>query len=65
MLEGKAQGGPLAGVKVSAQPDWNGIIYYSQQVRAFTASVRKAHAGRYKWDTDVNTWVWWADEKIK
>ena len=63
MLDGIAQGGPLNGVKLSAQTDWNGTVKLT--VQRAGALIPKIHPGRYKWDLEANTWVWSADGKGK
>lgn len=59
VLTGRAVGGPRAGIKLTAQDDWNGLV-----------SVQgKVCDGRYKWvawspeaGKRLSTWVWFAGE---
>jgi hypothetical protein len=58
MYEGLAIGGPRDGVKLTAQPDWDGRIAFYDRT-PFHTPVQRHHPGRYKWDTALNTWVWY------
>lgn len=55
MISGRANGGPLDGVKLTAGVSWPGTIPIRRQ-RA-DALVRY-YQGRYIWDIDKACWVW-------
>jgi len=55
MISGKAIGGPLDGVKVTAGVSWFGTIP-THRLRA-DALVRY-YPGRYVWNIDKSCWVW-------
>lgn len=57
MLVGKAKGGPLDGVKLSAQYTWNGEVAHPAGKTRFGQTI-PAHPGNYLWDRKAQTWVW-------
>lgn len=57
LFEGIAQGGPRDGVKLSAPGRWGGLVYYNN------GKGQMRHNGRYKWDADLNTWVWHGQDR--
>lgn len=53
MLEGIAVGGPRAGIKLSAEDNWDGRI---KERRQSDNKNPKYYPGRYVWDGE--TWRW-------
>jgi hypothetical protein len=58
MLEGRARGGPLNRVKLSASYAWDGTIIKAQSKDYVTF-----HQGKYTWEPWERVWVW-RDEVI-
>lgn len=52
MLKGRAIGGPLEGVKLSAPEGWDGLVKNGD------GRFDKYHNGYYLWSVVRQTWVW-------
>lgn len=59
VFESRAIGGPLDGVKITAQLNWNGSIKNNKQ--SSNNSI-VAYPGHYRWSTIRNAWIWHADK---
>jgi len=57
MLTGIAIGGPRHGVKLSAGPNWNGVVRY-QSPGSSAPETGIPYPGRYVFDPVTDTWVW-------
>lgn len=51
MLHGTAIGGPRHGVKLSAGPNWNGVVRKGSEAM-------EAYPGRYIFDFRAGIWEW-------
>lgn len=61
MLRGKAEGGPLDGVELSAPITWHGMVHD----RTKKAVLKRYAKGYYVWtwyrDMSCGAWIWKAD----
>ena len=54
VFEGVARGGPRDGIKLTASPGWDGVVYHPPRGSGKPAP----YPGRYRFDYEANTWVW-------
>jgi len=55
MFEGRATGGPLDGVKLTAPYEWDGIVNIP---RKSSMQAKTYYPGRYKWHFAKQLWEW-------
>lgn len=55
LRESRAVGGPLDGIKLAAEPRWNGRVPIR---RTGESSVVRYHDGHYRWSESRQVWEW-------